>query len=144
MLAGIALLLVMLALWIIASPYLTGVSRWGQNSREASQAAFEEKTGVRVVRVAVTAGGGMIDLRYQVIDPDKALIVHDKENPPAIVDEATGQAINRPWMDHSRVRELHAAVTYPLLLMNAGGVIKRGSTVTVVMGEARLENVVVQ
>lgn len=109
-----------------------------------SQTAFTETTGVRLVRVTTTAGGGMLDLRYQVVDPDKAGIVHDSDNPPTIVDEVTGQSASRPWMHHSSGRTLQAAVTYNELLLNPGGVVKSGSLITVVIGNSRLEHVVVQ
>lgn len=135
-------LLATLALWMILSQYSEG--KPGQSPIGIPQTAFEDETGVRVIRVALTAGGGMLDLRYQIVDPDKAVIVHDEENPPTIVDEVTGQAISRPWMDHSHDRELHHAVSYYELIMNVGGMIKRGSKVTIIIGDSRLEHVVVQ
>lgn len=107
-----------------------------------SQAAFEEATGVRLVAIAVTAAGGMIHLRYQVLDPDKALIVHDDEQPPTIIDEATGRFRNRPQHEH-HARELNMGVTYNLLLANSGGLIKRGALVSLVIGDARLEHITV-
>lgn len=109
-----------------------------------SQSAFEEATGVHIVRVVLAAGGGMIDLRYQVIDPDKALVIHDSENPPAIMDEATGKIFATPWMNHSHSGEYQAGVTYYTILMNSGGVLAKGSKVTVILGGARLEHIVVQ
>ncbi|MFN8456766.1 MAG: hypothetical protein U0401_19220 [Anaerolineae bacterium] len=132
-----------LILWLLSSS--TGIN-WGSSAvpLESAQAVFTEATGVRLVRVAVTAGGGMLDLRYQVIDPDKAAVVHDQKNPPTIVDEFTGQTASRPWMHHSSGRELHAAVTYNELLLNPGGVIKPGSAITVIIGGTRLEHVIVQ
>lgn len=108
------------------------------------QSAFIEATGVRVTLVAVTAGGGMVDLRYQVIDPDKAAIVHDPTKPPGVLDEATGQVVNRPWMGHAHAGQLQAGVTYYLILVNPGGVIKPGSPVSVLIGDSRLEHVLVQ
>ena len=132
-----------LALWMIVSQFIYG--GFGQGSRATGHAVtFEEKTGLRLIRVAVTAAGGMIDLRYQVLDPDKALIVHDQTRPPRLIDEATGRTLSRPWMAHAHKREQRMAVTYYQLLMNAGGMLKRGSLVTVVIGDARLEHVVVQ
>jgi hypothetical protein len=109
-----------------------------------STAAFEEVTGVEIVQVAVSGGGGILDLRYRVLDPDKATLVHDPDNPPRLIHETTGQVASRPWMQHSRGKELHAAVTYFELLYNPGGVVKRGDAVTVAIGEARLAHVVVQ
>ncbi|HEY7489521.1 MAG TPA: hypothetical protein VIH59_00210 [Candidatus Tectomicrobia bacterium] len=136
------MLLAALVVWMIVAPSPHGGA--GQVALARSQVTFEEATGVRLRWIAMTAGGGMIDLRYQVLDPDKALIVHDKERPPRIIDEATGRILSRPWMAHAHKRGQRTAVTYNQLLMNSGGILKRGSQVTVVIGDARLEHVVVQ
>ncbi len=109
-----------------------------------SQSAFEEATGVHIVRVTLTAGGGMIDLRYLVLDPDKAVIIHEGESSPTIIDEATGQIFDTPWMNHSHSGEYQAGVTYYTLLMNSGGVLTKGSKVTVILGGVRLEHIVAQ
>ena len=143
LLAGLALLT--LVVWLIVTRYhVIAGSGPGQNPMDSAQSAFVERTGVRVIRVAVAAGGGMIDLRYQVVNPDKAVIVHDKAKPPAVVDERTGQVLNRPWMDMSHAGELHAGVTYYELLVNSGGLVKPGGPVSVVIGGARLEHLIAQ
>lgn len=110
----------------------------------ASQSAFEESTGIELVRIAVSAGGGMLDLRYRIVDPDKAAVVHDKKRPPAIIDEATGQSASQPWMPHHGGGDPKFAVTYYELIYNPGGGIKRGDRVTLVIGDTRLTHVVVQ
>jgi hypothetical protein len=137
------MLLAGLAVWMIVAQYTHG-SSGRQDASVRPKVTFEEATGIRLRWVAVTAGGGMIDLRYQVIDPDKALVVQDQKRPPRIIDEATGRVLSRPWMAHAHRREPRTAVTYHQLLMNAGGILKRGSLVTVVIDDARLEHVVVQ
>lgn len=134
------LFLVVLAGWMIGSQVAGGVA---QRRQGAARVAFEEQTGIQILRVVMTAGGGMVDIQYQVLDPDKSLIVHDDENPPTLVDEATDQIIATPFHDHS-FRELHTAVTYHELIMNGGGLLRRGSKVTLTVGESRLEHVVVQ
>lgn len=106
--------------------------------------AFEEATGVQILRVAVTAGGGILDLRYRVLDPDKAIVVHDRDNPPAIIHEASNRTANRPFMHHTKARDMHLAVTYYELLLNPDEAIKVGDPVTVVLGGAMLEHVIVQ
>lgn len=141
--------LVGLILWLFILPVGTSWSRHSAKSdpnplARLDQTTFSAKTGVRLVRVALTAGGGMLDLRYQTVDPDKAVVVHDDDNPPTLVDEASGQAVSIPWMDHSGSREMKAAITSSQLLMNPGGVLQRGSYVTVIIGDSRLEHVVVQ
>lgn len=134
--------LLALAFWMLTSQFARDSA--APDAATRARLAFEEQTGVRIVRVAVTGGGGMLDLRYQTLDPDKALTVHDRKNPPKLIDAASGETISRPWMQHAHKRDLHTAVTYYQLLMNPRGVVKRGSKVAVVIGDARLENVIVQ
>ncbi|HWQ14412.1 MAG TPA: hypothetical protein VNL77_16550 [Roseiflexaceae bacterium] len=138
-------LLAGLAAWLIVARLTPGAGRPPYDALDdRAQSAFIAATGVRVMRVAVTAGGGMVDLRYQVIDPAKAAVIHDLDRPPAVVDEATGQVISQPWMQHAHAGEIHAGVTYYMLLVNPKGVITPGSRVSVVIGDARLEHVVAQ
>ena len=134
-------LLVAVGAWAFAS------LQFGRHESEtpaASQSNFEQATGVQLVRIAVTAGGGMLDLRYRVLDPDKAIVVHDKQKPPTIIHEASGQSASRPWMPHHSSKELQSARTYYELIVNPGGVIRRGDRVTLVVGDTRLTHVVVQ
>lgn len=86
----------------------------------------------------------MIDLRYQVLDPDKAVSIHDAELPLVIIDEATGETLDTPWMNHGHGGDYQAGVTYYMLLMNSGRMLTRGNKVTVVLGGVRLEHVIVQ
>ncbi|MCB0223881.1 MAG: hypothetical protein KDI02_09340 [Anaerolineae bacterium] len=142
LLVSLVVVLISLAVWMIISQFGPG-SGWEQNRQALAQAAFEEETGIRIIRVAMTAGGGMIDLQYQVVDPDKALIVHDDEYPPALIEESTGWLFATPFHDHA-FRKLHTAVTYHELITNGDGLLNRDSTVTLTVGEARLEHVRVQ
>lgn len=142
LLVGLAAVLITLALWMVISQF-GSAEGWEQNRQALAQAAFEEETGIRIIRVAMTAGGGMIDLQYRVVDPDKALIVHDDDNPPALIEESTGWLFATPFHDHA-FRELHTAVTYHELITNGDGLLNRGSTVTLTVGQARLEHVPVQ
>jgi hypothetical protein len=134
-------LLVGLGAWAFAS---LQSGRHESEIAQASQSAFEEATGVQLVRIAVTAGGGMLDLRYRVLDPDKAIVVHDKQKPPTIIDESSGKSTSRPWMPHHSNKDLKSARTYYELIVNPGGIIRRGDRVTLVVGETRLAHVIVQ
>ena len=145
-LAGL-LLLTGLGLWLFPpSEPVTPANppQIGRDLASLPQSAFEEATGVRVALVAVTGQGGLIDFRYQVIDPDKAVIVHDPEKPPTLVDEATGQTYNTPWMQHPHSGDFTPGVTYYLVLVNPQGGIKPGSLVSVVIGDFRLEHIEVK
>ena len=109
-----------------------------------SAPGLAERSGVRLVRVAVTAGGGLLDLRYQVVDPSKAVTVHEAQTPPAIIDERTGLVLNRLLMGHAHQGPLKPAVSYYLVFENTGNWVNHGSEVTVLLGDAEVEHVVVK
>jgi hypothetical protein len=115
---------------------------WQRPSVSASGLA--ERSGVRLIRVAVTGGGGLLDLRYQVVDPSKAVAVHEAKTPPAIIDERTGLVLNRLLMGHAHHGQLKAAVSYYLIFENTGNWVRRGSEVTVLLGDAQVQHVVVK
>jgi hypothetical protein len=109
-----------------------------------SQAAFQHRSGVRIVRVAVSGDGGLVDLRYRVIDPNAATSIHDKARPPQIVDERTKVLVSELLMGHAHRGRLKAAQTYYLIFNNPGNLVRRGSRVTVQLGAARVAHVPVQ
>jgi hypothetical protein len=94
---------------------------------------------VRVLHVAVTGDGGLVDLRYQVVDADKAQAVHDL--PPLLIDEGTGGVVMRPWMGHAHMNSPKQGIAYFVLFENTGTLIRSGSRVTVQLGDARLEHI---
>ena len=135
-----------LALWLpqrsSAGPRTGPPPQWQRPSVPVSGLA--EHSGVRLIRVAVTGGGGLLDLRYQVVDPSKAVAVHEAETPPAIIDERTGLVLNRLLMGHAHTGQLKPAVSYYLIFENTGNWVRRGSEVTVLLGDAQVEHVVVK
>ena len=135
-----------LALWLpqhsSAKPSAAPPAQWQRPS--VSAAGLAERSGVRLVRVAVTGGGGLLDLRYQVVDPSKAAAVHEAQTPPAIIDERTGLVLSRLLMGHAHHGQLKAAVSYYLIFENTGNWVRRGSEVTVLLGDAQVEHVVVK
>ena len=135
-----------LALWLPQRAHggssVDPASTWQRPSVSASGLA--ERSGVRLVRVAVTGGGGLVDLRYQVVDPNKAVAVHEAQTPPAIIDERTGLVLNRLLMGHAHHGVLKPAVSYYLIFENTGNWVRRGSEVTVLLGDAEVEHVVVK
>jgi hypothetical protein len=114
----------------------------GSPESAVARARFQEATGVRVIRVAIVGGGGIVDLRYQVIDADRALVVHDE--PPILIDEDSGAVVDSLFMGHSHGGVPKAGYAYPLLFVNEAGAIEAGGTVSVVIGEWRVEHVPVQ
>jgi hypothetical protein len=109
-----------------------------------SEHAFEQRTGVRVVRVAVTGDDGLVDVRYQVIDADLAASSHARATPPQLVDERTGVLVNQLLMGHFHQGQMKAAQTYFLLFENPGNLVHAGGRVTVQLGPGRVADVPVQ
>jgi hypothetical protein len=105
-----------------------------------SPSGLVERSGVRIEHLAATGGGGLLDLRYQVIDPGKAVAVHDPETPPAIIHERTGVVIENLLMDHAHSGQFKAGLTYYLIFHNPGQIVRPGDRVSVVLGDARVEH----
>jgi hypothetical protein len=138
------MLLALLALWMLVSQFgsvflgskITSVA-------DLPQTEFTEATGVRLTLVAITAAGGMIDIRYQVVDPEKAVVVHDEDRLPMIIDPDTGtELVFTRHTGHSF--DLHTGVTYSYRIINSGGLISQGDKITLQIGDTQLEDIPVQ
>jgi cytochrome c-type biogenesis protein CcmE len=103
-----------------------------------------EKLGVRVTQVAVTGQGGLLDVRFQVIDPSKASSIHAAGSPPALVDEQTGMIVDGLLMSHNHTGAYETGTTYYLLFNNPGNLVQRGEKVSVLLGKVQLEHVAVE
>jgi hypothetical protein len=100
------------------------------------------RAGIDVSLIAVTAAGGLVEFRYQVVDPDKAdRLVHDPTMRPIIVAEDTGATLVLSERPHQHAAELELGGTYFFLHANASNALHEGSRVTLVIGDARLEHV---
>jgi hypothetical protein len=107
-----------------------------------TSASIEANYGIRFTSVAVTAGGGMIQIRYQVLDSDKTLAVHDKDVAPFVVDGSGVKYADPGMVGHSHVGTAKAPGTSDyILLANARGGVRPGSVVTIKVGDLELRNV---
>lgn len=124
------------------------------NSTAVSPQVLEQQYGVRVDLVGVVAAGGMIDLRFTVTDPQKASQIfgvhvqsatqtHGEAVMPVLVDDGSHKAVQVAGaMAHHLT--LRKDGSYYLLYPNPAGAIQGGSSVSVVIGEVRLDGVVAQ
>ena len=138
--AGGFVLLLLLAGWMIVSQLTSESSSDAQSMAEQT---FIDETGIRIVRVVLAAVGGMIDIHYQVVDPDKGLVVHDDENPPTIIIDKSDYRLNFEFHEHS-FDELVTARVYRLHIMNTDNLVQRGDTISISVGESQLDNIIVQ
>lgn len=111
-------------------------------------ARIEERWGIEIQSIRISAAGYMLDFRYRVIDPEKADPIFNRQTKPYLIDEASGTKLviastaktgplrpsNKPQADR----------TYFMLFSNRGGFVKTGNKVTIVIGGFRVKNLVVE
>ena len=107
-----------------------------------SSPEIEDKYGVRFLGVDITSGGGMIQVRYQVLDSAKTEAIHTEESTPHII-AADGTDYGLPGMPgHTHIGPVKKAGTTDfVLLANARGGVKSRSIVTIKIGDLELHNV---
>jgi hypothetical protein len=107
-------------------------------ARVVSAADMESEYGIKVNLVGVSAGGGMIDLRFTVTDKDKAIhLLHDATVMPELLVEPSGKVIRAPTGMRHKVTVLDGG-SYFILYPNPGGAIQAGTPVSVVIDSVRL------
>ena len=108
---------------------------------------FQRNWGVDIVGVKPVASGYMLDFRFRVLDPKKALLLNNKKTRPYLIDEASGIRLAVPSMENiGELRqtgepELHR--TYFIIFGNPGKLVKAGSRVSVVIGDFRVNGLTV-
>ena len=111
-------------------------------------ASLEETWGVKDLSIRLASNGYMLDFRYRVTDPEKALPLFDRKIKPYLEDGVSGSRFyvpNPPKIGSLRnTRPPQEDRIYFIIFGNPGMFIKPGSRVTVVVGDFRAENLVVQ
>ena len=118
-------------------------------SKEQVESSLEEKWGIRILSIRQSANGYMLDFRYRVIDPDKASALLNRKDKPYLIDQASGARLMVP--SAPKVGPLRQTSVKPIpnrnyfiLFANPGKYVKPGNHVTVVIGDFKAENLVVE
>jgi hypothetical protein len=119
-----------------------------ETPKPEGSAFLEEKWGVKVVGVRLTANNYMLDFRYRVTDPDKAWLLLQKKTERYLIQQATGKKFRVP---RTRLGPLRQSAVKPatdrdyiIIFANEGQAINAGDKVTVVMGDFKAEDLVVE
>lgn len=144
-------------LWLVGSIVfiLQGCVPQAQNPDLGIKAAegaatVEEKWGIRPESVMLSAAGHMIDFRYRVVDPEKAVkILGEPKLQTYMLDQASGVKLGVP--SSPKVGSLRQTTMTPeadrlyfCIFTNSNNLVKSGSLVTVVMGDMKAADLVVQ
>lgn len=106
--------------------------------------ALEAIYGVRVTRVAVTGGGGLVDLRFTIVDAAKARpLLQGHAASPRLVVAGSGAVLEGGRHGMRSVRLEDAATSF-LLYPNARNAVRPGTRVAVAFGDVLMQPVVVR
>jgi len=117
----------------------------------ADRKKIEETWGIRFESLRLSAAGAILDFRYRIMNAVKAQPIVDRKNKPHLVVQATGEKLTVP--SNAKVGPLRATEkfgkpklgkVYFILFAIPGKNVKPGEKVTVVVGDFKMENLVVQ
>lgn len=105
----------------------------------------ESELGIRVERVALVADTGIVEIRYTVLDNQKASrFQNDVHHPPTLRSEQHGGNIYRTAL-MKQAHDLRPGQTYYVLYLNNGGAVHRGDTIELnTLGNHKLAHLPVQ
>jgi hypothetical protein len=112
------------------------------------ETGIEERWGIKVIAVRLSGAGQMLDFRFRVVDAAKAAPLFARETKPQLIDQASGRSFavpNMPKIGPLRTSDPPRPDTnYWMLFNNTARIVAAGSKVTVVIGEFRVEDLVVE
>jgi hypothetical protein len=115
----------------------------------ATAAKLEERWGIRLCRIGLAMGNGMVDLRYTVTDWEKASTLADWQAPAYLLDAATGARLLLPRPPEQGCvpplwNRLATGKMYFAMVANPHGVLRTGSEVTLVIGDCSVSHLTVE
>ena len=107
-----------------------------------------EKWGIEIIGIRLTAGDQMFDFRYRVIDPEKASSLLQRQTKSYLIDQATGRKLTVPKTKLGPLRQTSVKPLpnriYFILFANPNRSVKLGTKVTLVLGDLKIEDLVVE
>jgi hypothetical protein len=111
-----------------------------------SAQTLADEYGLKVNLVAVTAAGGLVDLRMQILDAEKArLLFQDTGDIPALQVEGYKGTLTAPGESGNQLlNTLEDGNNIFLMFPNVGHAVRPGTPVTIVFGDVALEPIAAQ
>ncbi len=110
-----------------------------------SQADLEGRYGLRVTLIAVTAAGGMVDVRLKMVDAAKVqALLQDRANFPALRVGERGVTLNASADVRSGEINFENNADLFLLFPNSGNAVKPGTQVYLMFGNIAVEPIKVR
>ncbi len=108
---------------------------------------FQRTWGVEIIGVRLLSSGFNLQFSYRVVDAKRAKALNDKAATPYLIDEASGAKLSIPAPD--KVGPLRTSPVpqndrvYWMMFGNPGKFVKAGNRVSVVIGEFRVDGLIV-
>lgn len=115
---------------------------------QKTPADMKEKWGIEVTAIHTAAAGNMVDFRYKVLDAEKAVVLFSKKTKPYLIHQKTGKVLAVPRT--AKVGPLMSSYhpkqdrIYWMFFGNQTKLVQKGDQVTVVIGDFKAENLVVE
>lgn len=140
-LAVILLVLVGASIWFTAGQGMKYSTLDGFTPLSAAD--LEARYGLMVRLVGVTAGGGMIDVRFKVLDAEKAAVL--LQNPDSLpkLQVEDGITLTTSQAELEDVHLEDGGIVF-MLFPNAGGSVRTGTPINILFGKIKLETVIAQ
>jgi uncharacterized protein YceK len=115
----------------------------------AHLAAPADAAGIKIERIHPSAGGQMLDMRYTVVDHEKAKGAITRGARIYLIDQSSGTKL--PVPDMAKVGKLlqrpgqgENDKIFWIFFSNPGAMVKPGARVTLVIDEIRIKDILVQ
>lgn len=107
-------------------------------------ARVEAASGVQITRVSMAADGGLLDVRYTVLEPTKARKwAADTKKPPVVRNQRNQRLFDRVAAMRDS-HELRSGQTYYVIYLNSAGGVKRGDKIDLTIAGTTLTGVTVE
>lgn len=117
---------------------------WGGGNESYAKRAC----GIEIRSVRLTAGGGFLDLRFRVLDPQGGPSPLNPSVPVSVVHQPTGRALSVASSKIGKLRQRTAqpelGKEYFILFRNSAGLVRPGDNITLVAGNCKVEDLEVQ
>lgn len=141
--------LLVMALSLVACADLP---RPAASSADHTTVSMAESTyGIRIEGLRLSAAGSMLDLRYRVLDPEKASPMLNGKIQPFLMDDLRGAKLGVPdtpklgrLRQTSRNNKILTDRTYFIMFGNPGKAVQSGDQVTLLLGAVKITDLRVQ
>jgi len=111
------------------------------------QISPQEKLGIKIESIRLTAYGKLVDLRFRVLDESKASVLFNPKLKPYITDSKSGNKFyvpNTPKVGSLRSYGTPVKNRVYFMLFGNTGELKKGSIVNIVIGDVTIEKLVIE